>query len=325
MNSEANGRRDNVPLGIVVIILTVFAMASADAVIKYVSATFTLWQIYVVRSLIVIPMIMAVMTLGPRQALAAGAIFGWPFLRGLMLAVMYVAIYAAMPVLSLATIAASLYMAPLFIAVLSPILMGETVGRWRWAAVVLGFLGVLAILRPGSDSFSSLALIPVLAALLYALVAIMTRTRCVGTPPTVLAFALNLALLLVGIVATALLAVWRPAQTEPFFYPFLFGQWMAMGLREYGIIAILAGLMVVVSLGLAKAYQSAPSSVIATFDYSYLLFSVFWGVVLFGDLPDVPTIAGMLMIATAGLLVIRREGRSRAGLPRPVHRPPEMV
>ncbi|WP_119388830.1 DMT family transporter [Taklimakanibacter lacteus] len=311
MNSEANGRRDNVPLGIVVIVLTVFAMASADAVIKYVSATFTLWQIYVVRSLIVMPMIMALMTLGPRQAFAARAIFGWPFLRGLMLAFMYVAIYAAMPVLSLATIAASLYTAPLFIAVLSPLLMGEKVGLWRWAAVVLGFLGVLTILRPGADSFSLLALIPVVAAVLYALAAIVTRTKCATAPPAVLALALNLALLLVGVLATAFLAIWHPGGSRTSHYPFLFGHWTAMGLREYGIIAILACLMVAISLGLAKAYQSAPPSVIATFDYSYLLFSVFWGFILFGDVPDVPAVAGMLMIAAAGLVVIRQQGQPR--------------
>jgi drug/metabolite transporter (DMT)-like permease len=101
-------------------------------------------------------------------------------------------------------------------------------------------------------------------------------------------------------------------------YPFLFDPWMAMGRSEYGVIAVLAALMLAISLGLAKAYQSAPPAIIATFDYSYLLFSVFWGLVLFADIPDVPTIAGMLMIAVAGFLVIRLESR-------PVHRAPEMV
>ena len=317
MSSETTGRQDNILLGIVVIILTVFAMSTADAVIKYASAAFTLWQIYVLRSLIVLPLLAGIMAFGPRQVLARDKISGWPFLRGLMLAVMYIGIYAAIPMLSLATIAASLYTAPLFIALFSQLLAGEKVGLARWAAVVLGFLGVLTILRPGTDGFSYLALIPVVAALLYALAAIVTRTKCADAPPAVLAFSLNLALLAVGAVATALLAIWRPAQAVMSFYPFLFGHWMAMGPQEYGVIAILAGLMLAISLGLAKAYQSAPPAVIATFDYSYLPFSVFWGVILFADMPDVPTVAGMLMIAAAGFLVIREENRLGRATVRP--------
>jgi drug/metabolite transporter (DMT)-like permease len=306
MNHKATGRRDKIPLGVVVIILTVFAMSTADAVIKYASAAFTLWQIFVVRSLFVIPVLAGIMILRPQQAFAKDSMFGWSFLRGFMLAFMYIAIYAAIPLLSLSTIAASLYTAPLFIALLSPLLIGEKVGLGRRAAVVLGFLGVLTILRPGTDSFSYLALIPIVAALLYAVVAIMTRTKCADTPPAVLALSLNLALLLVGAAATVLLAVWQPAQAVASFYPFLFGQWLAMGPREYWVIAILASLMLAISLGLAKAYQSAPPAVIATFDYSYLLFSVFWGFILFADMPDVPTVTGMLMITAAGLLVIRQ-------------------
>lgn len=309
MNNEPAGRRDDILLGIVVIILTVFAMSTADAVIKYASAAFTLWQIFIVRSVIVISVLAGVMIFRPQWALAKEKIFGWSFLRGLVLAFMYVAIYAAIPLLSLSTIAASLYTAPLFIALFSQLLAGEKVGLGRWAAVVLGFLGVLTILRPGTDGFSYLALIPVVAALLYALVAIMTRTKCADAPPAILAFSLNLALLLVGAVATALLAVWQPAETVMSLYPFLFGHWMAMSPREYGVIAILASLMLAISLGLAKAYQSAPPAIIATFDYSYLPFSVFWGFILFADVPDVPTVTGMLMIAAAGFLVIRQENR----------------
>ena len=159
---------------------------------------------------------------------------------------------------------------------------------------------------------SPLALIPVVAALLYALAAIITRAKCADEPPMVLALALNFSLLAVGAAATTAIALWQPTPSEAQLYPFLLGYWVSMGPREWGIIALLAALMVAISLGLAKAYQSAPPSIIATFDYSYLPFAAFWSFVIFAQPPDVPTIFGMAMIAGAGLLVVRGAGSVRA-------------
>ena len=86
------------------------------------------------------------------------------------------------------------------------------------------------------------------------------------------------------------------------------------------IVLLLAALMVAISLGLAKAYQSAPPSIIATFDYSYLLFAAFWSFVIFSQPPDAPTVLGMAMIAGAGLLVVRGAGSVRARAPQPTAR-----
>jgi drug/metabolite transporter (DMT)-like permease len=309
MSKDEAGRPQNIALGVTVIVLTVFAMSFADAVIKYVSIALPLWQIYVVRSLLVIPVLAAGALFGKRPLRVEPRAKRWAFLRGLLLALMYVAIYAAVPVLNLSVIAASLYTAPLFITLFSALLIGEKVGRRRWAAIAIGFLGVLAILRPATDAFSPLALIPVIAALLYALAAIITRAKCSNASPMLLALALNFSLLALGAAATAAIALWRPAPSEAALYPFLLGYWVTMGAAEWGVAALLAALMIAISLGLAKAYQSAPPAIIATFDYSYLLFAAFWSFVIFSELPDAPTLLGMLMIAGAGMLVIERPAR----------------
>lgn len=309
MSQAESGRPENVMLGVVVIVLTVFAMSAADALVKYVSADFPLWQIYVVRSLIVIPLLTAA-SLFLRQPMSlAPQSKGWAFLRGLLLAAMYVAIYAAVPVLSLSVIAASLYTGPLFITLFSALLIGEPVGFRRWAAIFAGFAGVLVILRPDAEGFSPLALIPVMAGLLYALAAVITRSKCSNETPMALAVALNFSLLLVGIAATATIAIWHPTASQTSPYPFLLGYWVTMGPREWAIISLLALLMVGISTGLAKAYQSASPAIIATFDYTYLLFAAFWSYAVFAQPPDMATIAGMLIIAAAGLLVIRRPPR----------------
>ena len=300
MRAPMNQNKDNTVLGVAVIVATVFTMALADAVIKFASAAFPLWQIFVVRSLLAVPMLV-VIALCTNAADIRPRSPPWAIARGLLLAFMYVAIYAAIPRLSLSVVAAALYTGPIFVALLSACVTGEKVGARGWAAVVLGFAGVLVILRPHTDAFSFYMLIPVIAGLFYALAAVITRAKCPNEKPQTLAVVLNLCILFVGLFATVIVA-WLPAGLGAV-YPFLLGGWIVMGAREWRLMALLACLIVVIGIGLAKAYQSAPPSVIATFDYTYLLFAAFWGFVFFAERPDSPTIAGMLMIALAGLLV----------------------
>jgi drug/metabolite transporter (DMT)-like permease len=299
---EAAQRPNRLSIGIATIVASVFAMSVADAIIKSASAYVTLWQIYVLRSLLVIPVLVAAASVGDGWVSLGSTFKRWVVLRSLLLAFMYIALYAAIPVLSLPVIAASAYTGPLFIALFSAVLIGEPVGARRWFAIAIGFGGVLIILRPAAAEFSVLALIPIGAALLYAAAAVITRSKCETEPPLALGLALNIALLAVGIVATAVLALWQPVLPSGGAYPFLFGTWGSVGLREWAVLGLLAVLMLGISIGVAKAYQSAPPAVIATFDYSYLPFASFWSYAVFSEPPDAPTVAGMALIAGAGLL-----------------------
>ena len=295
-------KKDNTLLGVAVIIATVFTMAFTDAVIKFLSAEFPLWQIFVVRSLLAIALLTALIFARNGWRVLS---FKWSVLRGFLLAFMYVAIYAAAPVLPLATIAAALYTGPIFVALLSAFWLGEKLNARRWFAVALGFGGVLAVLQPGGDGFSFYMLIPVLAGFLYALAAVVTRAKCRDENPQTLALLLNFCILIVGLIATIVLAVLSPTSLAAT-YPFLFGEWLAMGAHEWRLMLLLAVLIVAIGIGLALAYQSAPPAIIATFDYSYLLFAALWGFIFFNALPTPSAIAGMTLIVIAGWLVLDR-------------------
>jgi drug/metabolite transporter (DMT)-like permease len=304
--------RETIALGVAVIVATAFAMAFGDALVKHVSADFTVWQIYVLRSLVAIPIAAALLLCSGRTATIRPKSAGWVCLRSALLMVMWLAFYAALPVLSLPVVAAAYYTGPLFITLFSAALIGEPVGLRRWTAIVLGFVGILAILRPGTEAFSSLTLLPIASAAAYALAAIVTRAKCIDERPLVLSLVLNVAFMVVGAIATAALVVWTPAESQAAAYPFLLGRWTAMGLREWGIILLLAVLIVAISSGVAKAYQSGPPAVIATFDYTYLIFAAFWSFGFFSELPDLMTTTGMLAIAGAGILAVspgRKAGR----------------
>jgi len=303
--ADATGvaRPDRVVLGATLIVAAVFLMSLQDAVIKYASAAL----IYVLRGALAVPCLLGLALAGGAGVPGSRGRPGrWTILRSMLLVAMYVALYATVPVLSLSTIAAAFYTGPIFITLLSALLIGEPVGRRGWLAVGLGFLGVLCILRPGSDAFQPVALLPVLSGLFYALAAIITRSRCQHESAVTLAIALNVALLVTGGLAGVALALVVPADETVAAYPFLLGAWVAAGPQEWGLVAVLAVLIVGIGVGLAAAYQVAPPVVVATFDYSYLVFAALWSVLFFAEWPDGPTVAGMLLIVGGGLLVIRR-------------------
>ena len=305
MNTSSENKKDDIVLGVGIIIATVFTMAFSDAIIKYISADFPLWQIFVVRSLVAIPILIAIVLFASQISDIHPRSLKWTIIRSMLLVFMYIAIYAAAPLLPLSMIAASLYTGPIFIALLSAFLIGEPVGRRTWSAVVLGFIGVLVILRPATDAFSLYMLIPVVAGLFYALAAIITRTKCIDEKPQILAIMLNLSILITGLLASGVVVLAQPLLRHGITYPFLLGNWIAMRPREWGVIALLSFLIVIIGIGLAKAYQSAPPPIIATFDYTYLLFAAWWGFLFFSEIPDLETIIGMVMIVIAGLLVMK--------------------
>ena len=284
--------------GIITIVLTVFAMALTDAFVKYASSDMTLWQIYVCRSVLALP-VLILLARGRMLPRASG----WVIVRSVMLVAMYLAIYAAIPVLDLSVIAATLYTGPLFIVLLSAMFLKEQIKSAHWSAAGLGFIGVLFVVQPRGADFTALSLIPIVAAVLYASAAVLTRAKCADEPPQALAISLNLALVVCGAIVS--FALWLFPITNASSYPFLLGTWSTLDATKLGTLLIMALLIICVTLGLARAYQSPNPQVIATFDYSYLIFAVFWGYVFFAEVPDMFAITGICLIAISGLVGLR--------------------
>lgn len=302
--TETRSPKHTLASGIVTIILTVFAMALTDAFVKYASSDMTLWQIYVCRSLLALP-VLVLLAKGRIRPLS----LRWVSLRSVMLVAMYLSIYAAIPVLDLSVIAATLYTGPLFIVLLSALFLKEQINIIHWCAVGLGFVGVLFVVQPRGAGFTALSLIPVFAAFLYASAAVLTRAKCAIEAPSSLAINLNMALVICGTVASV--GLWLVPVADASVYPFLLGTWSPLDRTTVGILLILALLIVGVTLGLARAYQSPHPQVIATFDYAYLIFAAFWGFVFFGEVPDISTGIGVALIAMAGFAVLKADGSQR--------------
>ncbi len=294
-------RPQRTALGISIILASVLTMAFADAVVKLVSADLTVWQVFVARSLVAIPLLAVLIP-------ATGTGFklnapGWTLLRSALLLLTWLAFYASFPVLSLSVAAVAVYTNPIMVALLSAVLISEPVSGRQWGGVLLGFLGVVSILKPGTDAFSWFTLLPLLAAAFYALAMVLTRTKCQDEAPLVLALSLHCGFLITGLIATAALALVGLGAQSKAAYPFLLADWGPMGAKEWGLMALIGALSAAYFMGVARAYQIAAPPVIATFDYAYLVSAALWGFVFFAEKPDVLTVCGMALITAAGLLV----------------------
>ena len=297
---------DNVRLAVAVILATDLALSLGDAAIKLISADFVLWQIFVFRSIIAIPVLIAIIRLRSRSASLVPRRLGWVALRSLMLTLMWVAYYAALPHLALGIAATTYYTLPIFITLFAALFIGDRIGPMGWGAVVLGFAGVLLILKPEAGGFNGYALLPLVSAILYALAMILTRTKCRQENPLVLSLSLNFSFVAIGLLATLPIAMIGGSSDETQGTSFLLGEWSSMGKTEWLTMALLAAAVIIGSVGAAIAYQVGPPATVATFDFAYVGFAGLWGALFFAEVLDGVTIIGMVLIIAAGVLAVRR-------------------
>lgn len=296
---------DRLYLAPAAILLTCLALSLGDALIKQQSASFLLWQIFLVRSLIALPFLVYLIRLTDCATTMMPARLGWTLLRSLILVVMWLFYFIALSRVEFALAAAAFYTLPIFIALFAAWFLKNKIPAAGWLAVVLGFCGALLILQPQADGFSLYALLPLISAICYAGAMILTRSKCQHEKPLVLSLWLNLAFVFVAAIALLILAIWEPSMQQAALQPFLLGDWKIMGLDEWRNMAILAIVIVVASVAAAYAYQKAPSSLVASFDLSYLPLVVLWGILFFDEIPGPEMLVGIVLIVGAGLIALR--------------------
>lgn len=288
---------DRIGLAVAVILATVLALSLGDALVKALAGGFALGQIFLLRSLLALPLLLWLMR--ARRVPLWPVALGWVALRSALLVSMWIAYYLALPHLDLSVAAAAYYTLPLFITLFSGLLPGGRVAPLGWFAVALGFAGVLLILRPGPEAFNLWALAPLCAAMLYAAAMLLTRARCRAEPPLTLALWLNLGFILAGItISAASLAL--PGQGG-----FLFAPWAALDGPAWAALALMAVALVIGGVGAAFAYQNAPPALIGAFDFAYVGFALLWGLLLFAEAPDAIALSGIALIVLSGLLSLR--------------------
>jgi drug/metabolite transporter (DMT)-like permease len=292
---SAPARADRPFRGIALILASTVFLGASDATAKYLSATLPsieiAWIRFLVFALIMVP---AMVPGSPIFALNTPRP-GFQLLRGVALLSSSLFFISGLRFLPIAEASATAFVSPLFVTALSIVFLGEVVGVRRWLATVVGLIGVLIILRPGTSAFHPAAFFPLVSALAWACTLIMTRMMS-GKERAATTMAYS------SIAGVCILSVLVPfVWVAPSWHEILFGIFIG--------VASTAGQWIVV-----LAFRYADASVLAPFSYTQLLWVGILGFVIFGEVPDVWTVTGAVFIVASGLYTAHRERVRRSQL-----------
>jgi drug/metabolite transporter (DMT)-like permease len=272
-------------------LLGMLLFALNDVMGKWLVATYTVGQVLLLRSLAAL-VVLAPILWRRRTRL-------WPLERPWVQALRVAAstievwcFYYAVISLPLADVMTYWLAGPIYVAALSPWILGERVGPWRWGAIVAGFAGVVIALQPGAQAPSLPVLVSLFGSLMFAIMVVSARLLR-GTSDGALVFWQMAGALAAG-VATAPHGWVTPSPRD------------AALLGLLGVVAMLAHLLIARSLKLADAATIAP------LQYTLLLWAILFGWLVFEDVPGPTLLAGALIISASGLVIWLRETRARA-------------
>jgi drug/metabolite transporter (DMT)-like permease len=297
-------------IGLLVAGIALFSVQ--DLILKLLSGDYPLSEAMVFRSLTAAPLIWLMVHFdgGSKTLFTAGTarMIG----RGFIVFAPYTLYYLALAALPIATVVALFFAAPLFITVLSVPMLGEKVGRMRWSAVAVGFGGVIVMARPGTDLFDWAALLAVAAAASYALAMISARQLGRSETASAMAFWGNAVFLLCAALLSLVFGSGRFEGATHKSLAFLTRAWITPSPQDL-LLMCACGVIAAVALTLlTQAYRQGEASIIASFEYTAMIWGVIYGWVFFHDWPTRTGWLGISIITTAGLFVLWREYRAKA-------------
>jgi len=281
------GDRSDRARGLLLLVSGTLVLAIMDAIVKQLSTTTgtlqIVWGRYFAQAILLF------LIVAPHRSLARLRTRRLPLqlLRVSLLLTTTFAFFAALRVMSLAETNTLFFSNPLLILLFSALVLREPVGARRWAAVAVGFVGVVLVIQPGSARFGWTALLPLLAAASSALYHVTTPLLARTEDPVT---SLYFMALFAGIGLCAVV---------PFFWTPL----DAMGWLGIGALGVLgtAGQFLLI-----RAFETAPVSTLSPFMYLYLVWATILGWLVFADIPGIATVAGALVILGSGLYVYRQ-------------------
>jgi drug/metabolite transporter (DMT)-like permease len=283
--------------GIILMLLSMAVLSVMDAIMKELTAHYPSLQIAALRGLVSLPFVIAwILWQGRGFATLFKIRWGWHVARGVLAVLMLATFIYAISEMPLSEAYTLFFISPLLITALSVPFLGETVGWRRWAAVLVGFAGVLIVMRPGFVAVNLATIAVLVGAICYAVNAI--TVRILGRTDSTAAMSFwFMAFLAIG---AGLLAIpeWQPVRAAD-----------AGWLIGMGISGALGQVLI------TEAFRCAPVSVIAPFEYSTLLWGVLLDIAIWGVLPGPIVFVGAAVIVGSGLYLIHRERRPSIVMP----------
>ena len=280
--------RAEIARGILAMLLGALLFACMDALVKLATAQSPIGQIMFFRSLFsMLPIYFFVRQAGGIRILKTKKLLQHLMrsAAGIVSMVCLFLAYAWMPLADAVAISLS---GPIFLTALSVPLLGEHVGWRRWAAVFVGFIGVLVMTRPGSGVFGPASIAALAGAFFYAIAMVEIRKLSTSEPPARIVFYF----MLTALVAGAISLPWQWVTPSP------------LGLAYLAGIGLIGGLA---QMAMTHAFRLAPVAVVAPFDYTGLIFAAGFGYAIWSQIPDRYIWSGAAIVIASGLYILHRE------------------
>jgi drug/metabolite transporter (DMT)-like permease len=285
-----NPSRNAALIGIGLMLASVTLFSLNDAIGKWLVKDYPVGQALLIRSVVALVLLAPFLWRGGLSVFTAAPRPGLQILRAVISTTEVVCFFWSVGYLPLADVMTFYLAGPIYVTALAPFVLGEHVGWRRWAAVLIGFAGVLLALKPSAAALTTPALVALTGSLLYSGLLILTR---------VLRNTANVVLVSMQIVTTALFGLamaplgWVTPRPGDFALMVLFGV-LGMG----GLAC------------LNMSLKRAPASVVVPYQYTMIVWGVVLGYFIFGDEPKAHVLAGAAIIIAAGLFIFFREQRA---------------
>ena len=292
-------------LGMLSVAAGVSVFSVQDVIVKLLSGTYPVHQIVVVRSLVALPILLAVTLVEDGGKFRIHRL-GLHAVRGIILYVSYTTYYLALASLTIANTVALTFTVPFFVALLGIPILGERVTARSWVAIGIGFLAVLLIVRPDAGLVEPASFLPIASALAYSVSALLARR--LGTTEGAGMMALT-ATVIYGAAGAVTALAFAGIETEADAHAsirFLLNPWIWPSVLDLALLALCGFIAAFGFFFLGQGYRLAKANLAAPFEYVALPWSVLWGYLFFASVPDATMIVGAVAIAGAGFYTLRQ-------------------
>jgi drug/metabolite transporter (DMT)-like permease len=288
---HVEGSADTTRVGIGLMILTTATFAASDSTVKVIGAAVPLLAMLWVRYLFQTIVMGSMLVRSGSKQWHPGS-FKLQIFRAVALLANSACTFAGLRLLPLSVTTSLAMLAPIVSTLLAAVVLNDSVSKARWALVILGFIGMILIVRPGGEAFDWAVAFPLGAAVTFACFQVVSSHLSKSADATTTNF-------LTALVATVILTllVWiGQAQLRPDLARVPWLSWF--------LVIVMATIATTGHLFMLQALRRAPLSLLTPFAYAQLAFAALFGWMLFGQVPDGWTAAGMIVIATSGVLTV---------------------
>jgi len=274
-------------LGFLYMFMSVCAFSLMDLIVKW-SEDYPLGQVLFFRGFFGVVIYFFIM---PRERIKNFYYTkraGLHLLRCLSGLIALIAIFIALRKLPLATVVSISFAAPIFTTIFSIFLLNEKVGFYRWLAVSIGFIGIIIITEPGFDDLNIYYLFPIIFCLGLSYVAITIRQLSTTEPVWLIALNFSIVITLASLF------------TIPF-------GWVMPNVKDLALLCMIGFFGGFANLWLSQSFKLSEVSLVSPLKYLALIFGIFFGYLIWDEIPTIRTLLGALLVIASSLIILRRE------------------